>query len=151
MTKQYPNATLHKFVIDNFTHNTGLKLIFLDDKKERSHDGSDQGEYWEYRFGYPGAKTVLKISLHWPKKYVHISLFKGDSSFSFEDYMSHIGKRKELDDIFARTITDKTSFSLEDCALETLRLFSRYLMSDLLKVAKGDEWKEIPIDWTEIR
>ena len=151
MKAEYPNATIHNFILDNFTHTLGLNLESLEPKKAWSYDGSDQGENWAYIFRYPGAMTVLELSLHWPGEHVFVTFTNGAQWFSFNDYLGYIGKKNELDDIFARRKTNKEHLYAENAAIEVLQLFLKYLLSDLLKVARGEEWKVIPIDWTGVK
>jgi len=149
MTTEFPNKNLKTLICNMFTTipSIELKLEAIFPEKTWSYDGSDQGEDWIFVFKKDNSINKIKISLYLPDNFIHISFTRNELWFSFENYLSFIGKRYEYDNIDAKTIEDKQNFSGYDGLIEQLKLFYKYLLSDLAKVARGEEWKEIPIDY----
>lgn len=143
----YPSAKLHDFVITAFVQKAGMRLLGVASNKSWSQDSRDRGEDYEYRLAYPGAATIVKISLHWPGANVHIALVKGRSWFSFANYLRYQGRQQDLERILARRLDEQQPITAEEAAIEVLQLFADYLGGDLLPLARGSAWVDIPLEW----
>ena len=98
MIDQFIDKKIHAFICEKFVGvmPIDLKLINYDSQMRQSDDNSGNKQICVYLLGKEGVKTHLKISVSLPGYHVFISFHKDDLWFSFDNYMSHIGKRKEF-------------------------------------------------------
>lgn len=143
---QYPNTKIHQLIMDTFLGLTELDLELVD--VEILENKALETKSWNYVFCKSGSQVKVEFSLLFPSPYACALLISCDPKryFSLNDYLTSI-KNEELKRMheFYNKVEDP---DLRDVFLfEYLDLAKKYLATDLKKVARGEEWINVPFDW----
>lgn len=143
----YPDISIQKFLLDQLTVARPFVLESTIERQAPSADGRDRGKQWLLFFKFPDSDVKIKVWLHWPNKRVFLTFHKGDSWFSFPDYLAYIGKKSEYYKPYQRRQAqdDDNSNSIE--VVQSIELILEHLDTSLAKVASGEEWIDVPIDY----
>lgn len=145
MEIELPNKELHNFIIENLENNKNLPLNIELIKLENINSEI----CYLYFFKNDKSNRVIIIYIYFPCFTVFFQLSNEKKSFDLISYLHYLNRDYELKNYFNQYLRSKESeevvkYTRLDCAKDSILLFVKYLETDLLEVAKGDKWLEIP-------
>lgn len=147
--QHYPVEKIHKTILDAFLGLPELGLELVDIEINESKDLGTKS--WRYVFCKNGSLVQIKLFLLYPSSYACSLMIVLDSEkyFSFDDYLTYIksDELKKMDEFYYKvTDPDLRAVFLN----EYLDLARKYLTTNLKKVARGEEWIDVPFDWESV-
>jgi hypothetical protein len=151
MIHKFFNENIHNKIVEVFSNNGIINMTLKEiDYEDFSHDESILvNERWNYIFGYPGSQCLVEVSVTNPMSSVQVYFCREDKFFGIQDYLKEINSH-EIDDIYSKKFSEKETYSKEKYISDYLEISKKYLITHLLKVAKGEEWKEVSIDYKDL-
>lgn len=142
---------MNNFILENFEQNKILCLKLKTFKQETDCDFDSEKDSVKFIYVFFACESIhlVKISFFLPSLYLHTTLLNKKKHLDLVSYLHHINRDYEIKEFFSRYFRDRDrmdefKYTEIDYAKDKIRLFIKYLETDLLDVVNGKKWLEIP-------